>query len=197
MKTDISGGGDVSIVPQENAQTLEQFRSGAVQGAWLPEPWASRLVQEAGAKVLVNERDLWPGGQFVTTHLIVRTKFADEHPEAVQKLLEAHLAATAFVNEKPAEAQKLVNAGIEKVTGKALPEALITAAWANLTFTYDPVATSLYEGAEAAKSVGLLETDVEIDGIYDIEPLNELLGDSGQPAVKIPAPQSSSEKASR
>src|SRR5688572_88438 len=93
LKADLQGGGDVSIVPQENAQTLETFRSGQIDGAWVPEPWATRLVQEGGGKVLVDERSLWPDGRFVTTHLIVRTKFLQEHPDAVRRLVEGQVQA--------------------------------------------------------------------------------------------------------
>jgi NitT/TauT family transport system substrate-binding protein len=71
LRTDAQGGGDVSVLPQENAQTLELFKSGDIDGAWVPEPWATRLVQEGGAKVLVDERTLWPDGKFVTTQLVV------------------------------------------------------------------------------------------------------------------------------
>src|SRR5918993_3708724 len=71
LVTDTAGGGDVSVVPQENAQTLETFLAGTIDGAWVPEPWASRLIQDAGAKVLLDERDLWPDGEYVTTHLMV------------------------------------------------------------------------------------------------------------------------------
>ena len=58
----VEGGGDVTISPTENATTLQLFQDGGIQGAWLPEPWASRLVLEAGAKVLVDEATLWPEG---------------------------------------------------------------------------------------------------------------------------------------
>src|SRR6185503_16835037 len=75
LKTDTQGGGDVSIKPQDNSQTLDTFKQGVIAGAWVPEPWATRLVKEGGGKVLVDERSLWPGGQFVTTHLIVSTSF--------------------------------------------------------------------------------------------------------------------------
>src|SRR6266540_2189592 len=73
LKTDPAGGGDVSIVPQENAQTLDLFKQGQIDGAWVPEPWATRLVDEGGGKILVNESTLWPQGRYVTTQLIVRT----------------------------------------------------------------------------------------------------------------------------
>ncbi len=93
LSSDEAGGGDVSIAPQENSQTLQTFLSGDIQGAWVPEPWATRLIQEGGGKVLVDERDLWPEGQYVTTHVMVATKFLDEHPDVVQQFLEGHVAA--------------------------------------------------------------------------------------------------------
>lgn len=70
LESDLAGGGEVSIRPQENADTLATFQEGSIDGAWVPEPWATRLVLEGNGKVLVDERDLWPDGRFVTTHLI-------------------------------------------------------------------------------------------------------------------------------
>jgi NitT/TauT family transport system substrate-binding protein len=183
LKTDTSGGGDVSIVPQENSQTLDAFKSGSIDGAWVPEPWATRLVQEGGGKVLVNEKDLWPGGRFVTTHLIVSTKFLKDHPDAVRRLLEGQVEANAFVNSNPAEAQQLVNQGIGKITGKPLADAVIKAAWANLTFTDDPIASSLSESAAHAEDVGLLDK-VDLTGIYDLDPLNAVLEKAGEAKVR-------------
>ncbi len=182
LKTDPEGGGDVSIVPQQNAQTLETFKTGAISGAWVPEPWATRLVQEGGGKVLVNEADLWPGHRFVTTQLVVRSQFLQTHPSAVRALLEAQVKANEFVNTQPAEAQKLFNAGIEKVTGKKLSERIIAAAWKNLEFTNDPVASSLALSAQHARDVGLLD-DAQLEGIYDLKPLAAVLLAAGQPEV--------------
>src|SRR5438105_4590870 len=73
LKTDLQGGGDVKIAPQDNSQTLDAFKSKLIAGAWVPEPWATRMVKEGNGKVLVDERDLWSGRQFVTTQLIVST----------------------------------------------------------------------------------------------------------------------------
>src|SRR4051812_21707900 len=87
---------DVNILPQENAQTLDAFKAGQVDGAWLPEPWASRLV-DAGAHVLVDEKDLWPDGDFVTTQLIVATEFLDKYPGTVKKLIEAEYATNEWI----------------------------------------------------------------------------------------------------
>ncbi|MCW2776714.1 MAG: sulfonate transporter substrate-binding protein, partial [Frankiales bacterium] len=43
---DATGAGDVTIRAQENAQSLQEFQAGRIAGAWVPEPWASRLVLE-------------------------------------------------------------------------------------------------------------------------------------------------------
>src|SRR5262245_43038499 len=182
LSTSLEGGGDVSIVPQPNAQTLETFRAGEIQGAWVPEPWASRLVLEGGGSVLVDERTLWPEGRFVTTQVIVRTAFLREQPELVSRFLRGHLRAVEFLNAEPARARGIVNTAIGRITGKALPDAVIERAWSTLAFTADPIADSLRESADDAVAAGLLEP-VDLAGIYDLEPLNLLLVADGRPGV--------------
>jgi NitT/TauT family transport system substrate-binding protein len=183
LKADLAGGGDVSVLPQENAQTLETFRAGQIDGAWVPEPWATRLIQEGGGKVLVDERTLWPEGKFVTTHLVVRTKFLKEHPDAVRRLVEGQVQANELVNSSPAEAQRMVNAGIATVTGKGLSDAVLQASWKTIEFTNDPIATSLTTSADHAHDVGLLDK-VNLKGIYDLSILNQVLKTANQPEVK-------------
>jgi NitT/TauT family transport system substrate-binding protein len=182
LSADESGGGDVSILPQENSATLEAFVAGDIDGAWVPEPWATRLIQEGGATVLVDERDLWPDGKYVTTQLIVATKFLDAHPDVVKQLLEGQVAANDFVNANPAEAQTLANDQIEKITQKRVKDEVLTAAWKNLTFTNDPVASSLTTSAESAVAIGLLDP-VDLEGIYSLDLLNEVLEAAGEPTV--------------
>jgi len=184
LNTDPQGGGDVSILPQENAQTLETFKGGQIDGAWVPEPWASRLVLEGKGKVLVDEGTLWPGGKYITTELIVRTAFLKAHPDAVERLLKGHVEATKYVNEHPAEAQQAANALIGQITGKPLSGAVITAAWKNLTFTNDPIASSLRTSADHARQLGLLK-DASLNGIFDVKPLNKVLTAAGRPAITI------------
>jgi NitT/TauT family transport system substrate-binding protein len=182
LSADESGGGDVSIRPQENGATLDAFKAGDIDGAWVPEPWATRLIQEGGGTVLVDERDLWPDGRYVTTHLIVATKFLDEHPDVVKRLLQGHVEATDFVNANPAESQTYVNDGVEAITQKRMNDDVLAAAWTNLTFTADPVASSLQKSADDAIAIGLLD-EVDLTGIYSLDLLNEVLTEAGQPTV--------------
>jgi NitT/TauT family transport system substrate-binding protein len=183
LSSDTSGGGDVSIVPQANADTLTAFIAGDIDGAWVPEPWATRLIQEGGGKVLVDEADLWPNGEYVTTHVIVRTEFLEDHPDVVKDFLSGLNAAITFVNDNPEEAKTITNEGIGEITGKPLKQEVIDAAWDNLTFTIDPIASSLAKSAEDATAVGVLDP-VELDGIYDLSFLNEILTAAGEEEVK-------------
>lgn len=182
LTSDLEGGGDVSILPQPNAQILETFRSGDIDGAWVPEPWATRLVLEGGGVVMIDERDLWPDGRFVTTHLIVRTEYLVEHPDIVMAVLRALVRSVDFIAADPERARADVNAAIEDITGRRLADATIDRAWENMTFTFDPIAASLYVSAEHAVRVGLLRP-VDLDGIYDLTLLNEVLTGLGREAV--------------
>lgn len=186
LVTTKEGGGDVSIAPQSNSQNLETFRSGDIDGAWVPEPWATRMVQEGGGHVLVDERDLWPKGQYVTTHLVVRTEFLQQHPDVIKKLIKGLLDATDYVNNSPTEAQSTVADAIAQITGtSAMEPTLLAPVWANLTFTVDPIASSLQKSADDQKSLGFID-DANLTGIYDLTLLNQVLSEAGRPQVAQP-----------
>ncbi len=182
LNADKNGGGDVSILPQDNATAVQAFAQGAIDGAWVPEPNLSKMLLESKGKLLVDEKTLWPNEQFVTTHLIVSQKFLKEYPGTVKKLLQGHNSAIKYINDNNADAQKAANAQIASLTGKALKDEILAAAFKNLKFTDDPIASSLYTSAQHAEEVGLLDK-VDLKGIYDLGPLNELLQADGQPAV--------------
>lgn len=181
-EADQTGGGDVSILPQNNADTLTSFVDGSIDGAWVPEPWATRLVLEGGGQVLVDEADLWPEGRFVTTHLLVRTDYLEENPANVKALLDGLLDSIDVANDDAEAAQGTTNDGIEAVTNNRLEDDTITGAWENLEFTPDPVASSLQKPKDDAVEAGLLD-DVDLEGIYDLSILNSLLTERGDEEV--------------
>ena len=183
LNADTSGGGDVSVIPQANGDTLTQFASGDIDGAWVPEPFFTEMQQQSGGKVLVNENTLWPNGQFVTTNLVVATKFLKAHPDVVTDLINGEDQAIRFIASNPADAQKAANDDITKISGKPLKDAVVSAAFANMSFTLDPIASSLQTSANNAKNVGLLDS-ANVDGIYDLTQLNQYLHSIGQPEVK-------------
>ncbi|MGD9705707.1 MAG: ABC transporter substrate-binding protein [Acidimicrobiia bacterium] len=180
FETTPEGGGDVTILPQSNATSLESFVAGSIDGAWVPEPWATRLILEGKGRVLVDERDLWAetGGEYVTTHLIARTEFLEQHPDLVQAVLEGLATAIDAIESDPEGAQAAVIAQIESITGQSPSADVIAESFGNLTFTLDPIAASLAGSARDAEGVGLLDP-VDLTGIYDLSLLNALLAVRG------------------
>lgn len=182
------GGGDVSIQPQANADGLTAFSTGAIQGAWVPEPWVSEYVAK-GAKVLVNEKDLWPDGKFVTTNIVVRTKFLEENPDVVEAVLAGHAEALQEIQDDPTQAKSDVQASLQSLTGSSLDENIINSAWKQVDFTADPLPSTLVTSAQHAVDVGLLDQG-EIDAagglpgtLYDLGPINKALAKAGLPEV--------------
>jgi NitT/TauT family transport system substrate-binding protein len=174
--TSIAGTGDVTVIPTENAQTLTLFKRGDIDGAWVPEPWASRLVLEAGAKVLVDEKNLWPNQQFVTTHIICSKTFLDKYPGTVRTLIQVNNSAIRYIALNVAKSKDLVQEQITKITGKPLPDSVISRSWGNLRFTWDPLSATLKKSADDAVYAGLLTLPpTGLNGIYDLRLLNTTL----------------------
>jgi NitT/TauT family transport system substrate-binding protein len=189
LTTNTEGGGDVSITPQANSAILQGFAQGSLSGAWVPEPYLSQLVLQSKGKLLVDEKTLWPQGQFVTTQLVVTQSFLKKYPDTVKKLLQGQLKAIDYIASNKADAQAAANAQIATLSGKPLKDNVLQASFSDLSFTNDPIASSLYTGAQHAEAVGLLKT-VDLKGIYDLGPLNSLLAAAGKPAVSDAAPAS-------
>jgi NitT/TauT family transport system substrate-binding protein len=183
LKVQTTGGDDVDVVNQDNAQTLDLFKSGQVDGGWLPEPWASRLVVEAGAKVLVDEKTLWPDGKFPTTILVVSKTYLDAHPETVKALVTGEVTVLDEIAKDPTKSAAAVNDAIGQLTGKKLGDGVIEAAWKNIIPTIDPQASAWPTQGEHAVKAGLLKTAPDISGIFDLRLLNEVLSAQGKPKV--------------
>ncbi len=182
LSTDTTGGGDVSIKPQANADILTAFQNNEIVGAWVPTPWDTRLVEEAGGKVLVDEASLWPNGQFATTEILVRTKFLDEHPAAVVAILRGHLASIAAIEADPTSAQAAANKEIELITGKAVKANLLASSFKELSFTPDPLAATVQKSADDAVAAGLSQ-NYDLKGLFALDLLNQILTQQGKATV--------------
>ncbi|MBP1232429.1 NitT/TauT family transport system substrate-binding protein [Arthrobacter sp. PvP102] len=184
-KTNTDGSGDVAINPTENAQTLKLFQDGKLDGAWLPEPWASRLVLQAGAKVLVDEKDLWDGsltgkpGEFPTTILIVNKKFAADHPDTVKALLKGHAESVAWLNSAAAaEKAGVLNAALKEFGSAELPADVIERSLKNIVFTVDPLAGTYKKLLEDGVKAGTTK-QADVNGIFDLTALNSVTAETG------------------
>lgn len=180
-------GGDVTILPTQNPDILTLFQKGEIDGAWVPEPWATRLIQEAGGEVFIDEREIWPDGKFVTTHVIVSTKFLNERPELVDAFLTAHVDTVQYIIDNPEETKSLVNQEIERITTAPLPREVLDQAITTVEFTYDPLPSTLFVSADHAFELGFLgESKPDLSGLYALDPLNKVLESRDLAAVTLP-----------
>jgi NitT/TauT family transport system substrate-binding protein len=183
LTTAQTGGGDVPITPvTPNSAAVLEFQSGQIAGGWEPAPYDAEMVADGG-HVLVDEASLWPNGQFVTTNLVVTQSFLAGHASVVKNLLKGQIEATNFLNSNKVEAENAANAELASLTGKPLSGQALTSSFDQITFTNDPIASSLLTDAKHAADVGLLTPVQNLAAVYDLDPLNKLLAAAGQPQV--------------
>jgi NitT/TauT family transport system substrate-binding protein len=180
-------GGTVQIVPTDNSTILSLFKEGRIDGAWVPEPWATRLVVEGHGQIFLDERSLWPNGKFVTTDVIVNTKFLNAHPDIVNKFLQADVDTVNYIQSNPDNAKTIVNSEIKRITGQGLPSSEINQAFNNLDITYDPLTSTLEASADRAYGLGFLGSNKpDLNGIFYLGPLNQVLTSKGLATVAGP-----------
>ena len=169
-------GGNVTIIPANNPDIVTLFLKKSIDGVWVPEPWGAKLVKESNGKILVDERDLWPNGKFVTSQIVVRTDCLKNHPDVMKKLLEAHVDETTWINNNKDRVGQVFNVQLEKLTGKKIPADEFQNAFSRLEITYDPIKESLYTSANNAFELGFLgDKKPDLSNIYDLTLLNQVL----------------------
>jgi sulfonate transport system substrate-binding protein len=182
LSTTPTGGGDVPVTPiKPNSDAVLEFKSGQIAGGWEPAPYDVEMVQDGG-KQLVDEASLWPGGKFVTTNLVVTQAFLAAHPAVVTGLLKGQIAASSYLNASPTAAAAAANAELTTLLGKGLKSSVLAASFKQITFTNDPIASSLATDSQHAVAVGL-QQPVNLSGLYDLGPLNALLKADGKAQV--------------
>jgi NitT/TauT family transport system substrate-binding protein len=176
-------GGNVQIVPTDNSTTLTLFKQGKIDAAWVPEPYATRLVVEDGGKLFIDERTLWPNEKFATTEVVVRTAFLNQHPDLVNKFLQADVDTVQYILSNSTSAQTYVNTELKQITGKSLSSKVIAQSFSNLDITYDPLTSAVQTAAEHAYALGFLKSSPDLNGIYYLGPLNQVLTSKGLATV--------------
>ena len=177
-------GGDVQIIPMANPDQLTLFLRKDLDAAWAPEPWATRLIHEGNGRLFLDERSLWPNGQFVIGLLVVNTKFLKAHPDLVKNWIRAHVELTDWINNHKPEAKRLVNEQILRETGKALPQIVLDEAFSRLQVTYDPLHAALNQAAQQAFENGFLGRQMpDLSGLYDLSLLNQVLAEKKRKAI--------------
>jgi NitT/TauT family transport system substrate-binding protein len=159
----------VGITPMPNGQALQMLRQGQIDGGWLPQPWATRAVQEEGAKVLVDERELWADGRYPTTVLVVRRDFLAEHPRTVEKLVRGLDRSVDWLHANehdPVLVADTLNAALEAADTDPLPQTTAVGALDAIEWTVDPLAETYPALLEHAVRAGTTQ-EASVEGLVD------------------------------
>ena len=174
----VEKGGTVFVLNISNPDIYTLFAKGDIDGAWVPEPWATILVQELDGIRLFNEEKLWPNEEFASVLLIVRTEYLENNPETIQKWVESHEKTVTWINSNPDKSKSLFSSFLIDYMGKSLPTKIIDESFSNITITSDPIKNSVIIFAERADSLGYLGRDgYNLDGIFYNAVLNVNNGD--------------------
>lgn len=185
-------GGATRIVPTDSPQIAQLFEQKQLDAAWLQEPWGARLVQEAGAALILDEREEWPNRRYATTVIVARTEFLNRHPDLVGKVLAAHVQTAEAIEKDKAQAAGTINGEIKRLTKRALAPEVIAESLGRIDFTYEPYPETLQTQADRAFALGFLgRRKPGLSGLLDLGPLNRALESANKPAVSADAQSAS------
>jgi len=170
----VEKGGSVFVLNISNPDIYTLFAKGDIDGAWVPEPWATILVEELGGIRLFNESEFWPEKQFSSVLLIGRTNFIEQNPEIVEKWILSNEKTVEWINSNPDKTKMIYNEFMKEYMGKTFPKKIVDESFSNLEITSKPVKESVITFAERADSLGYLgRSGYDLNGIFYNQNISE------------------------
>ena len=174
-------GGDVFVLNIANPDIYTLFAKGDIDGAWVPEPWATMLVEELNGIRLFDENEFWPENKFSSVLLIGRSDYIEKNPEIIKKWINANEKTVQWINNHPDESKKLYNEFLKSYMGRTLPENIVEKSFSNIIITSEPLENSVYTFAERADALGYLGRDgYTLDGIFYHENISVTLNEENR-----------------
>lgn len=168
-------GGRVRVTPLAPPDILTAFGRGDLDGAWVAEPWGSRIVTETGAVIAWDERELWPDGRFATTVLVAAAPYLEQHRDTVRRFVQAHVDLTRWIQLNPEAARDRLRRELARLQGKPMADNVLAAAFGRVDFVSDPPVESVREQAGRAFRLGLLgPRPPDLAGLFDLTLLQEV-----------------------
>jgi NitT/TauT family transport system substrate-binding protein len=177
-----------NVVPIENQQQAAMLARGDVDAAWVPEPWGQRLIAEAGATLLAEEKDLWPAKVFPLTVVVTTPEFLAARPDVVSAMLAAHRTWTARLTEAPEAHVDALGDALLTLTGRRLDAAVLRPALHRVKFTDDPQEDSLRTFSQWTHDLGFDRGSPDVTHLVDRTLLNRLIAARAQASANANAP---------
>ena len=168
-----------NVLSFDNSQQAGLMERGEIDASWAPEPWGSRLVAEAGAHVVAEEKDIWPNKEFVLTLVVTSPEFLKAHPEVVRQILGVHHAWTVRLKNDPEKFVPQLEDGLFAVNQKRLPKGVLQSSIKTVKFLDDPLPDTLKTMAEWAYELKLSPHPPKLDGLVDTSVIDSVKSADG------------------
>ncbi|HRK29523.1 MAG TPA: aliphatic sulfonate ABC transporter substrate-binding protein [Tepidisphaeraceae bacterium] len=170
LKTTLGQSNVNNVLPIANAEQATMMARGEIDAAWVPEPWAARLIAD-GHRLIAEESALWPSNQFSLTLVTASPAFLEKHRETAVKILAVHKDWTRRLQSEPAEQVQPLSDAILALTSKRIAPEVIADSLKRVTFTTDPMPSTLETMSKWSFDLGFSRDEVSIKGLVDLSAL--------------------------
>ncbi len=173
-----SQGGDIELYSLPSREQVNLFHNQYLDASWAPEPWVSILEKQTGARVLFEEKELWPEQKFATTLLTVRKNFLEEHPDWVKTWVRTQVEVTEWMKPNQDLALQAIQYEIAQYLRKPMPDDILRKAYARILFTYDPLVGTIKQMAKGAFALGYygdMNQEPDIKNLFSFSDLATIL----------------------
>jgi NitT/TauT family transport system substrate-binding protein len=148
------------------------FEAGKVDLAAVPEPWATQLVKDAGAKVIVDSSQIAYGKTLPNTILVSSGKKIKAIKDEIAKIVKAQEEAIAFINENPEEAKTITLNSIKDITKQGIDQDVMDTAWEHIRFTEDVNKDVIQQFADSSVELKFLKSNPDFNSLIDTQFIN-------------------------
>ena len=156
-----------NIAPIANAEQAGLMDNGQIDASSAPEPWGSYLVAKTDARVIAEEKDLWPEGNFGITVVVTTPEFLKDHPDVVEKVLGVHLTWTDRLRNEPDAYLPQLEQALFALTNKKLPPGVLKSAVGHTTFSEEPLGHTFVKFAQWTTDLGFSRDPIDPSGLVD------------------------------
>jgi NitT/TauT family transport system substrate-binding protein len=157
-----------------NSQQSGLMARGLIDAAWVPEPWGARLMNDTGAILIGEEKDLWPKHEFSLTVVVTNPDFLAAHADAIEKVLSVHRTWTQRLQQNPLQYADQLNAALASLGGKKLPPAVMEGALQRTQFTDDPLPDTFSTMEQWSFNLKFIKSAPPLTGLFQTDIINKL-----------------------
>lgn len=180
---DKSKGGNVEIVAADNPDIITLISNGHIDAALVPEPWGSRIQKETGAKLVLDNNQIWKNGNYPTAVVVARKEFIKDHPDIVEKFLKTHVELTSFINTDTDKAKNEINTEFKTLTKKSLDKDVLDSSFNRLKVTYNPEKSVIKDMIDLSVQAGFIKSKPDDSNLFDLNILNKVLKSNGDKTI--------------